>query len=71
MRNEGPEFRFYFPPVYGIYDTGQGVIYVFGDHDGKIEDILSHEVLHWTIQKAAGKHASLHLDNVPPGLLRP
>jgi len=46
------------------------MIYIFGDHDGKIEDILGHEVLHWAVQKNAGKKASLALDSVPPGLLR-
>lgn len=64
------QFRFYFPPLYGIYDMGDGVIYVFGDHDGKIEDILSHEVLHWAVQKIAGKQACLDLDNVPSESLR-
>jgi len=56
--------------MYGIYDTGNGEIYVFGDYDGKIEDVLSHEVLHWAVQKTAGKRASLSLDNVPSQLLR-
>jgi hypothetical protein len=65
------QFQFCFPPIYGIYDTGDSVIYVFGEHDGKIEDVLSHEVLHWTVQKIAGKRASLDLDNVSPELLRP
>ncbi len=64
------QFNFCFPPLYGIYDTGNGEIYVFGDHDGEIEDILSHEVLHWAVQKIAGKQASLDLDNVTPKLLR-
>ncbi len=64
------QFRFFFPPIYGIYDMGDGVIYVFGEHEDKIEDVLSHEVLHWAVQKIAGKHASLHLDNVPSKLLR-
>ena len=63
-------FNFCFPPIYGIYDTGEGEIYLFGDHDGKTEDVLSHEVLHWTVQKIAGKQASLDLDNVPPEWLR-
>jgi hypothetical protein len=64
------QFRFCFPPIYGIYDTGDSLIYIFGDHDGEIEDILSHEVLHWAVQKNAGKKACLALDNVPPELLR-
>ena len=64
------QFRFSFPPIYGIYDTGDGVIYVFGEHEDKIEDVLSHEVLHWAVQKTAGRHASLDLDNVPSKFLR-
>ncbi len=64
------QIKFCFPPLYGIYDTGDGVIYVFGDHDGKIEDILGHETLHWIVQKIGGKRASLGLDNLPPRLLR-
>jgi len=70
MRRRRVEFRFCFPPIYGVYDTGEGVIYVFGEHDGKIEDVLSHEVLHWVVQKLAGKKASLQLDNIPPEWLR-
>ena len=62
--------KFCFPPLYGIYDTGDGTIYIFGDHDGEIEDVLNHEVLHWIMQKIAGKEASLALDNVPLELLR-
>ena len=62
--------KFCFPPLYGIYDTGDGTIYIFGDHDGEIEDVLNHEVLHWVCQKIAGKKASLAVDNVPSGLLR-
>jgi hypothetical protein len=46
------------------------MIYIFGEHDGHIEDILSHEVLHWVVQKNAGKQASLGLDCVPPDWLR-
>ena len=61
---------FCFPPMYGIYDTGDGTIYIFGDQDDKIEDVLNHEVLHWALQKVMGKAASLALDNVPSGLLR-
>jgi hypothetical protein len=64
------QFNFCFPPLYGIYDTGGGTIYIFGEHDGEIEDILSHEVLHWVVQKTAGKRASLELDNLQPRLLR-
>ncbi len=71
MHNRRVQFRFCFPPsIYGIYDTGGGVIYVFGEHDGEIEDVLGHEVLHWAVQKVAGKQASLDLDNIPKELLR-
>ena len=61
---------FCFPPMYGIYDAGDGTIYIFGDHDNEIEDVLNHEVLHWVLQKAMGKEASLALDNVSAELLR-
>jgi len=64
------QFHFCFPPIYGIYDTGEGAIYIFGDHDGETEDVLSHEVLHWVVQKTAGKNASLDLDNITPEWLR-
>jgi len=63
------QLRFCYPPLYGVYDTGDGTIYIFGEHDGMIEEIISHEVLHWVLQRLAGKQASLSLDNVPPELL--
>lgn len=62
--------KFCFPPLYGIYDTGDGTIYIFGDQDGEIEDVISHEVLHWVMQKIAGKKASLALDNISSEFLR-
>ncbi|UCG36344.1 MAG: hypothetical protein JSV64_06970 [Candidatus Bathyarchaeota archaeon] len=65
------KLHFCFPPIYGIYDTGAGEIYIFGDHDGDIEDILGHEILHWVVQGIAGKDASLSLDNLRPTSLRP
>ena len=64
------QFHFCFPPIYGIYDTGEGAIYIFGDHNGETEDVLSHEVLHWVVQKTAGKNASLDLDTIPSEWLR-
>jgi len=64
------QLRFCFPPLYGIYDTGEGTIYIFGDHDGEIEDVLNHEILHWILQKILGKEVSLALDNVSSELLR-
>ncbi len=60
------QFFFCYPPsIYGVYDTGDGLIYIFGEHDGEIEDVLSHETLHWVVQKVAGKQASLNLDKIP------
>lgn len=71
MQTRRVEFRFCYPSsIYGIYDTGEGVVYIFGEHDGKIEDVLSHEVLHWAVQKVAGKQASLDLDYIQAELLR-
>jgi hypothetical protein len=64
------QLRFCFPPLYGIYDTGDGTIYIFGEHEDEIEQVVSHEVLHWVLQKIAGKKASLGLDNVPPEFLK-
>ena len=59
------EFIFQFPPVHGVFDTGCGVVYVFGSlHESEIEDIIAHETLHYVILKAAGKRASLKLDRV-------
>ncbi len=63
------QFHFCYPPsIFGVYDTGDGIIYIFGEHDGEIEDVLSHETLHWVVQKVAGKQASLNLDNIPQEL---
>jgi len=71
MWNKKVQFRFCYPSsIFGVYDTGDGVIYIFGQHDGKIEEVLNHEVLHWALQKMAGKKASLDLDNIPKELLR-
>ncbi len=71
MWNKKVQFRFCYPSsIFGVYDTGDGVIYIFGQHDGEIEEVLNHEVLHWALQKMAGKKASLDLDNIPKELLR-
>lgn len=70
MSRHGLEFKFKFPPLYGIYDTGDCVIYIFGEHDDDIEDVLSHEILHYAVQKVAGKEASLALDNLSYELTR-
>jgi len=59
------EFVFQFPPVHGVFDTGFGVVYVFGElHENEIEDILAHETLHYVLLKMAGKKASLKLDKI-------
>lgn len=66
MLKDQLELEFKYPPnIYGVYDTGGGIIYIFGQSDESIEDVISHESLHWTVQKAAGKLASLGLDNLP------
>ncbi len=65
------QFHFCYPPsIFGVYDTGDGIIYIFGEHDGEIEDVLNHETLHWVVQKVAGKQASLNLDNIPRELFQ-
>lgn len=59
------EFIFEFPPIYGVFDSGHGVVYVFGElHENEIEDILAHETLHYVLFRVAGKKASLKLDKV-------
>lgn len=59
------QFMFQFPPIQGIFDMGYGVVYIFGElHESEIEDIIIHEALHYVIQKAAGKRASLKLDRI-------
>lgn len=59
------EFVFQFPPIQGVFDTGYGVVYVFGTlHESEIEDILVHETLHYVLLKVVGKRTSLKLDRV-------
>jgi len=59
------EFIFQFPPIYGVFDTGYGVVYIFGEqHEDVVEDVIVHETLHFVVQKVAGKRASLKLDRV-------
>ena len=59
------EFIFQFPPVHGVFDTGFGIVYIFGElHENEIEDILAHETLHFVLLRVAGKRASLRLDRV-------
>jgi len=59
------EFIFQFPPIYGVFDTGYGVVYIFGElHENEMEDIIVHETLHYVLFRVAGKRASLKLDRV-------
>lgn len=58
-------FIFQFPPIHGVFDTGCGIIYVFGEmHESEIENIIGHETLHYVLKKIAGKRASLKLDKI-------
>lgn len=59
------EFIFQFPPIYGVFDTGYGVVYIFGElHETEIEDVIVHETLHFVLLRVVGKRASLKLDRV-------
>jgi hypothetical protein len=59
------KFVFQFPPVQGFFDTGYGIIYIFGEmHENQVESIIVHETLHYVLQKVVGKRASLKLDNI-------
>jgi len=59
------EFIFQFPPIYGVFDTGFGVVYIFGElHENEIEDVIAHETLHYVLLRVAGKKASLRLDRI-------
>jgi hypothetical protein len=59
------EFVFQFPPIQGVFDTGYGIVYIFGElHENEMEDIIGHETLHYVLLKVAGKKASLKLDRV-------
>jgi len=65
------EFIFQFPPIYGVFDTGHGVVYIFGElHETEIEDVIVHETLHFVLLRMVGKRASLKLDKVASQLLR-
>jgi hypothetical protein len=66
-----PNLKFIFPPIFGIYDTGDGTIYIFGSyHEDEVEDVINHELLHWVIHKLEGKEACLALDNLCPEATR-
>lgn len=59
------EFKFEFPPIHGVFDTGYGDIYVFGNmHESEVESIITHKTVHYVLLKVAGKRASLKLDNI-------
>ena len=58
-------FVFQFPPIQGVFDTGYGTVYIFGElHENEIENIIVHETLHYVLLKLAGKKASLKLDRI-------
>lgn len=59
------QFIFQFPPIYGVFDTGYGIVYIFGElHENEIEDLLVHETLHYVLLRVVGKRASLKLDKI-------
>jgi len=59
------KFVFQFPPIQGFFDTGYGVIYIFGQmHENEIVSTIVHETLHHVLLRVAGKRASLKLDNI-------
>jgi len=59
------EFVFQFPPIQGVFDTGFGIVYIFGElHENEIEDVIVHESMHYVLLKIAGKRASLKLDRI-------
>jgi hypothetical protein len=59
------EFVFQFPPIQGVFDTGYGIVYIFGTlHETEIEDIIAHETLHYVLKKVARKRISLKLDRI-------
>ena len=59
------QFVFQFPPIQGVFDTGYGIVYIFGElHEDEVEDVIAHETLHYVLQKTAGKKASLMLDEI-------
>jgi len=58
-------FIFQFPPIQGVFDSGYGVVYIFGElHESAIENVIVHETLHYVLLKVAGKKASLKLDRI-------
>ena len=58
-------FIFQFPPIHGVFDSGYGVVYIFGGlHESEIENIIVHETLHYVLLRTAGKKASLKLDRI-------
>ena len=66
MRRKSAEYLFQFPPVHGTFDTGEGLIYIFGEmHESEIEDIILHETLHDVLIRRIGMRASRKLDKLP------
>ena len=49
-------FVFRFPPIHGVFDSGYGIVYIFGGlHESEIENIIVHETLHYVLLRVAGK----------------
>jgi hypothetical protein len=58
-------FFFQFPPIHGVFDSGYGVIYIFGElHESEIENIIVHETLHYVLLRVVGRKASMRLDRI-------
>jgi len=58
-------FFFQFPPIHGVFDSGYGVIYIFGElHESEIENIIVHETLHYVLLRTIGRKASMRLDRI-------
>jgi hypothetical protein len=58
-------FLFQFPPIHGVFDSGYGVIYIFGElHESEIENVIVHETLHYVLLRVVGRRASMRLDRI-------
>ena len=58
-------FLFQFPPIHGVFDSGYGVIYIFGElHESEIENTIVHETLHYVLSRVVGRKASMRLDRI-------
>ena len=63
--NRPLRFLFRFPPIHGVFDSGYGLIYIFGElHESEIENIIVHETLHYVLLRVVGRKASMRLDRI-------